>query len=190
MPIKFNGVDFVPSVFVSPSVQDFNQYIDGGNEKYYMNIIADELIMYLNASNIKTSRNKPNQSINQAIEQSNNQRCDLYISLHSNIAPPEFSGTIRGVDIYYNISDTEGKKLAEKIADNYTAIYEQPNLINVYATAVLNELNKTNSTAVLIETAYHDNREDAQWIRENISAIARNLALSITEYMNLTFIEP
>lgn len=180
----------MPSVFVSPSLQDFNQYMDGGNEKYYMNIIADELVMYLNACGLKVSRNNPNQSIYQAIEQSNRLNCDLYISLHSNIAPPEFSGTMRGVDIYYNISEKESKKLAEKIADNYSAIYEHPNLINVYATAVLTELNKTNATAVLIETAYHDNREDAQWIRENISAIARNLALSVTEYMNLPFVEP
>ena len=29
----------MPSVYLSPSLQEYNPYIDGGNEEYYMNLI-------------------------------------------------------------------------------------------------------------------------------------------------------
>ena len=43
---------------------------------------------------------------------------------------------------------------------------------------------------MLVELAYHDNPEDAEWIRSNIGLIARNLVLSLTEYFGIPFIEP
>ena len=42
----------------------------------------------------------------------------------------------------------------------------------------------------MIEVAYHDNPEEAQWIRDNINAIGRNLAKSVAEYFNMPFVEP
>ena len=49
----------MPSVFISPSLQEFNPYVDGGNEEYYMNLIADELIPYLLSSGLAVGRNSP-----------------------------------------------------------------------------------------------------------------------------------
>ena len=49
----------MPTVFLSPSVQEFNPYIDGGNEEYYMNLIADAMEPYLTASGIDFVRNNP-----------------------------------------------------------------------------------------------------------------------------------
>ena len=43
--------------------------------------------------------------------------------------------------------------------------------------------------SVLLETAYHDNVEDAEWIRDNINAIARNLVQSLTQYFGIPFVE-
>ena len=42
----------MPSVYLSPSLQEYNPYIDGGNEEYYMNLIADAMEPYLRASGI------------------------------------------------------------------------------------------------------------------------------------------
>ena len=33
----------MPTLFLSPSTQEFNPFIDGGNEEYYMNLIADAM---------------------------------------------------------------------------------------------------------------------------------------------------
>lgn len=180
----------MPSVFISPSLQEFNPYVDGGNEEYYMNLIADELIPYLIASGITVDRNSPEQTLSQAIAQSNQGNHDLHLALHSNAAPPNLAGQLRGADVYYHTSSTQGQRAANIIANNYKAIYPDPNAVKTIATSSLAELNRTIAPAVLIETAYHDNHEDAQWIRDNIGNIARNLALSVTEFLGVPFVEP
>jgi hypothetical protein len=40
----------MPTIYLSPSTQEFNPYNGGGNEEYYMNLIADAMIPYLEAS--------------------------------------------------------------------------------------------------------------------------------------------
>jgi N-acetylmuramoyl-L-alanine amidase len=42
----------MPSVYLSPSTQESNQFINGGSEEYYMNRIVDAMIPYLRASGI------------------------------------------------------------------------------------------------------------------------------------------
>ena len=37
----------MPDVYLSPSTQDYNPYIIGGSEKYYMNLLADAMEPYL-----------------------------------------------------------------------------------------------------------------------------------------------
>ncbi len=180
----------MPSVFISPSLQEFNPYVDGGNEEYYMNLIADELIPYLIASGITVGRNSPEQTLSQAINQSNQGDYDLHLALHSNASPPTIAGQLRGTDVYYNPVSQQGQRAANIIADNFKAIYPNPNTVRALPTTTLAELNRTTAPAVLIEIAYHDNREDAQFIRDNISEIARNLALSVTEFFGIPLIEP
>jgi len=57
-------------------------------------------------------------------------------------------------------------------------------------TTSLGELRYVRAPSVLIEIAYHDNVEDATWIRDNIDPIARNIVLSLTDYFDIPFIEP
>ena len=48
----------MPTVFLSPSTQEYNLFYDGaGSEEYYMNRIADEMVPYLQASGINVVRN-------------------------------------------------------------------------------------------------------------------------------------
>lgn len=180
----------MPSVFISPSLQEFNPYVDGGNEEYYMNLVADELIPYLIASGITVGRNSPEQTLSQAINQSNSGNYDLHLALHSNAAPPNLAGKLKGTDVYYYTGSAQGERAADIIANNFKTIYPDPNLVKTVGTTTLAELKQTKAPAVLIEVAYHDNPEDAQWIRNNISAIARNLALSVTEFLGVPFREP
>ena len=43
---------------------------------------------------------------------------------------------------------------------------------------------------MLAERGYHDNRADAEWIENNLEAIARSLTLSVTEYFGVPFLSP
>ena len=180
----------MPSIYLSPSVQEFNPYITGGNEEYYMNLIADVMIPYLQASGIRVTRNNPNNTLSQVIQRSNDGDYDLHLALHSNASPPNMSGILKGPDVYYYAYSDDGKEAADIIADNLKTIYPDPNLVTVIPNTTLPELRETEATAVLVEIAYHDNEEDANWIINNISTIGRNLALSVTEYLEVPFIEP
>lgn len=58
----------MPSVYLSPSLQEYNPYIDGGNEEYYMNLIADAMEPYLRASGIDFRRNDPDMTLSQQLQ--------------------------------------------------------------------------------------------------------------------------
>lgn len=177
----------MPSVFLSPSLQEWNPYVNGGNEEYYMNLIADAIEPYLRASGIAYTRNNPTHTLSQTIAESNAGNYDLHFAIHSNASGADNSGRIRGTDVYYYPTSSKGKRAAEIIAENYRDIYPLPDKVRTVASSSLAELKRTKAPAVLIETAYHDNLADAEWIQENIGGIGRNLAQSIAEYLGVPF---
>ena len=48
----------MPIIFLSPSLQPFNQYVGGGNEQQYMNEVADAMEPMLRANAIRFTRAK------------------------------------------------------------------------------------------------------------------------------------
>ncbi len=181
----------MPSLFLSPSTQEFNPYVNGlGTEEYNMNLIADAMEPYLTASGITYTRNNPDETVRQSIAQSNAGNYDFHLALHSNAAPENLVGQLQGPDIYYYATSTEGQRAAEIFETNLKAIYPNPNLVRTVPNTSLAELRLTRAPSNLIELAYHDNPEDALWIVNNIDEIARNLVLSLTEYFGIPFVEP
>lgn len=179
------------SIYLSPSVQEHNQYVTGtGSEEYYMNLIADAMVPYLRANGIAFTRNNPYDTLSQVVAQSNAASYDFHLSLHSNTAPESLSGSLKGPDIYYYADSNEGKRAADIFAAGLKEIYPNPNLVAIIPNATLGELKKTKTPANLIELAYHDNWEDAQWIIDHIHAIARSLSMSLAEYFAIPFSEP
>ena len=59
------------SVFLSPSTQEYNPYVDGGNEEYYMNLVADEMEPYLKSRGIAFARNDPSKTVGNSVTLSN-----------------------------------------------------------------------------------------------------------------------
>ena len=49
----------------------------------------------------------------------------------------------------------------------------------------LRELRRTNAPSALVEVAYHDNPEDAAWIRGNIDEIGKALSNAVAAYFGL-----
>lgn len=180
----------MPSIYLSPSLQEFNPYVGGGNEEYYMNLVADAMEPYLRASGIDFVRNDPDSTLSQTIAQSNAGNYDLHVALHSNASPEAQKGQNQGVQVYYYPSSTQGKRLADIIADDYKEIYTPSDDITVIPTTTLAEVRRTKAPSVLIETAFHDNPEDADFIRSNIDNIARSISKSIAEYFGVPFVTP
>lgn len=180
----------MPRVFLSPSLQEFNPYVGGGNEEYYMNLVADAMEPYLRASGIDFSRNNPSSTLSQTISQSNAGDYDLHVALHSNASPEASKGQNTGVQFYYYPTSSSGQRFADIAAQNYRDIYYNPEDIVTIPTTSLAEVRRTKAPSVLIETAFHDNEKDADWIRSNIDNIARSIAESIAEYFGVPFVTP
>ena len=180
----------MPRLYLSPSTQQFNPYVTTGNEEYWMNLLADRMEPYLLASGIEVTRNDPQQNAAAAIRESNAGNYDFHLALHSNASGPGNEGRNRGIDIYYYPGSANSLRMAEILVDNLRPIYPLPDLVRVVPTMTIGEVRRTIAPAVLAELGYHDNKEDAVWIENNLDAIARAISLGATEYFGVPFIEP
>lgn len=178
----------MPKLFLSPSTQEWNSYYSGGTEEQYMNLIADRMEPYLRSSGIDYTRNDPARNVAGAIADSNAGSYDAHLALHSNAGGGEYAGKLRGIDVYHAPNTKEGEELATIIANNLKKIYPLPEKVRPLSTTSLGELTETKAVAVLAELGYHDNPEDSAWIKSNLSAIAKNLVQSLTEYFGIPFI--
>jgi len=179
----------MPRIYLSPSLQEGNLYVIGGSEEQYMNLVADAMEPYLRSNGITFTRNDPEQTLSQVIAQSNSSYYDLHLALHSNAAGAGNEGNVQGSDIYYYTPSTEGRRAAEFIVDTMKEIYPDPDRVRTVATTSLAEVRRVDAPSVLAEIAYHDNVEDAQWIRDNIEGIARAMVQALTLYFNIPFID-
>ena len=89
----------MPIIYLSPSTQESNFYVNGGTEEEIMNQLADRMVPYLDASGIRYTRNTPSMTAATSIAASNAGNYDLHLALHSNAAPEgpraPWSSTIR-----------------------------------------------------------------------------------------------
>lgn len=179
----------MPLVFLSPSTQEWNPYINGGTEEEYMNIIADRMEPYLRSSGIEYIRNDPDRNVLGAISDSNAGTPDVHLALHSNAAGGDLAGKLRGIDIYYSPYSSWSRELAVITANNFKYIYPDPDKVNIRPTTSLGEVTRTRAVAILAEIGYHDNYEDAEWIKANLSPIAVSLVQSLCDYFGIPFVE-
>lgn len=179
----------MPIIYLSPSTQENNNYVTGGTEEQYMNLLADKMIPYLVASGIRYSRNTPDMTAVSSIAASNSGSYDLHLALHSNAAPEGRYGSAQGSIVFYYPGSAQGRRAAQIIADGLKAIYPQPNLVRAEGTRAIGEVRRVRAPSVFLELAFHDNVSDATWIQNNLDAIARNLVLSLTEYFGIPFFE-
>ena len=181
----------MPSVFLSPSTQEYNPYITGsGSAEYWMNQIADAMEPYLRASGIRFTRNTPDMTAASSIRQGNRDNPDFYLALHSNASGDGAGeGRQRGIIAFYYPGSVNGQRGAELIANDLRRIYPLPDRVITRAASSLGEVRQPRMPAVLAELGYHDNTADALWIESNVVNIARELVRALTEYFGIPFVE-
>lgn len=180
----------MPIIYLSPSTQENNFYVNGGTEEEWMNRLADAMVPYLVASGIQYTRNTPDMTAASSIRASNAGNYDLHLALHSNAAPEGQYGQFRGIVVYYYPGSTQGRRAANIVADNLKDIYPLPNNVRAEGTTAIGEVRRVRAPSVFIELGYHDNPDDAAWIKSNLDPVARNIVLSLTEYFAIPFLTP
>ena len=129
-------------LYLSPSTQEYNPYVNGGNEEYYMNLLADELEPYLHASGISFTRNTPDMTAATSIAASNAGDYDLHLALHSNATAGDQAGTTTGIDLYYNPESAESLRAAQLIQQQLKTVYPDPTKVAIVPTTSLGEVYK------------------------------------------------
>ena len=171
-------------IFLSPSAQEYNiGYGDYGSEEYRMNRIADIVEKLLKEQGYTVYRNNPNERLSQIVRESNEINPDIHVALHSNASGEGFSA--QGPEIFANRPNTPGDRLANQLYNEIMQVYPDPTKgRGVLYTSSLYEIIRTNAPAVLLEVAFHDNPEDAQWIIDNESQIAQAIVSGINSYFS------
>ncbi len=179
------------TVFLSPSLQAFNPYITGsGSEADFMNALADAMIPGLLLNGILLERSDQSGSVADAIRDSNAYAPDLHVALHSNAAPDGMDGQIQGPEVYYYADSEAGRRAAELIGAQLGQVYPYSDAVDLIpVTDELAELTRTKAPAVFVEVAYHDNTQDAQWIENNLPAIADAINRGIADYLEIPYSE-
>ena len=180
----------MPILYLSPSTQENNYYVNGGTEEENMNLLADRMVPYLDASGIRISRNTPSMTAASSIAASNAGNYDLHLALHSNAAPEGRYGQARGILVFHYPGSAQGKRAAEIVAENLKASYPLPDKVRVEPTTAIGEVRRVRAPSVFLEIGYHDNPDDAAWIKNNMGEIARVLVLSLAEYFGIPFLTP
>ncbi|MFV0314727.1 MAG: N-acetylmuramoyl-L-alanine amidase [Anaerotignum sp.] len=180
----------MPRVYLSPSLENYNHFIDGGTEQEYVNLIADAMEPTLLSSAIEFSRNEASMTLSQVISYVNGGDYDVYVSIHTTTAPPTFSGSMRGINVFYFIGNPYSEELADCVIKNLKNIYDIKSTMKKIPTMTIKELTCTKIPAVLIELGYNDNEEDARWIKDNINTIGEALSFSLAEYFSTSLFRP
>lgn len=180
----------MPTIYLSPSTQEYNLFVTEGNEEYWMNQIVDAMIPYLQQFGISYYRNTPDMTAGSSIRDSNARNVDFHLAIHSNASVPGQEGRNRGVIAFYYPGSINGERMANILVENFRQIYPLPDLVRAVPITTLGEVSRTNAPSVLLEVAYHDNVEDANWITSNIDTIARTIAESVNQYFSGAQQEP
>lgn len=176
-------------VYLSPSPQYYNMYPDGKTEEDYMRQIANWMAQYLNEYGIETliapsSAQVPvsewGTMLQARAKQADQNNCTLYLSIHSNAAPEVEVGQYNGCFVYYQTDHPMSGLWAKIVKDNF--IYPERDRIKLANNQTLTEMAYPEMPALLVQTAFHDNPRDADWIMHNTKRIAANLSYSIAQY--------
>ena len=171
----------MPTIYLSPSTQEFNEYITGGSEEYWMNLLADAMEPILTSSGIRYIRNTPDMTAASSILASNAGNYDLHLALHSNASGEGQAGQNRGILAFYYPGSAQGLRAAQLLVDGLKAIYPLPNLVRAEGTTAIGEVRRVRAPSVFLELAYHDNEADANWITGNLDAIAAGMSAFVQE---------
>lgn len=153
-----------------------------------MNKVCDIIYQILSDYDVILYRNDPNTYIEDWSRENHFYNIDLHFAIHSNGSSGAYK---KGIENWIHDSYSPTYSLAYKIYSNLYSIYPyNDNPLTdrgvKYAKGSIAETNPSFfNFGILLEIAYHDNLEDANWIINNRKQIAKNISQSIIDYYQL-----
>ena len=178
----------MPGIYFSPSTQEHNAgAIPNYIEENEMNQIADIAIPLLQFNGFTVFRNDRTKGHVEAKNESNilfkAGKIKVHFALHSNAGGGE--GTVA-----FTSGSTSGRKLAESIYNEVAPLSPSKDRGVLIPRLKYTEVFGTYAPATLIEVAFHDDKEDAKWIRANHQEIAEAICKGFCKYFGVAFKMP
>ena len=180
----------MPKIYLSPEDRASNAYAAQAlwngkptNEKEQMGRCADYLETALTRCGFQVI-NAQFGNMYDRVKASNAWPADLHIALHTN----GFNGKVAGtrVHCYPSVESRRiGKLIQDRIAPLSPGTSER-----LVESAGLYELRAPHMPAVLPEFGFHDNPEEAQWLIDNMEAIAEQTCQAVCEFFGIPYIAP
>ena len=141
--------------------------------------ISTTLVGYLKSYGYDVTLYQQTKSVNDVWRFENKGDYDLVISVHCN----SFNSTSNGHEVLYYPTSTKGKNLAQQIQ---TSLVKNVGLRDrgIKPRKDLCVLKRTKSIAVLVETAFISNPNEARLLREKPDLFARAIAIGVKNYLN------
>lgn len=176
-------------IFLSPSRQKSvvgsGEY---GTEAQRMNELGNIIEAELERNGIYVEREGNEIPTEERVRIANSMNMDAYISLHSNAAPENMTGTLQGTEIYICPDNSEAYDLAATIYKNMRTVRGFIDR-GVRKNNKFTEINSPKMPSCLIEVDYHDNYERSCWIMEYMRETGIAITKGILEYFGMEYHE-
>lgn len=172
-------------IYLSPSNQSGNKYAYGNtNEMEQCNRIADAAKEALERCGFTVKKAPKGQDMNKSISESNSWGADLHMPIHTN------AGGGAGTMCMVYKKASENLKFANPIYAAVQAVTPGKTNYGVREYPDLSELCNTNAIAVYTEVDFHDNKDIAKWLIENVKMVGEALAKGVCQAYGVTYKAP
>lgn len=165
----------MPKLYLATPTRSSRKYPNGGDERFWINKIADSTQRRLNAAGVTVLRSGSDVAA----------PCDLYVSVGSHAAPGEVAATLKGIDVCYFEHGADSRHAAEVFTAALRSVYPEPDLAGVRPVDGTPKALNERVPAVLIKLAYHDNPQDEAWLVNSVEPIAQALSRAAAECLEV-----
>lgn len=172
-------------IYLSPSDQTANAYAYGNTtEAVQCRRITDVLEKALKRCGFDVLNNKTS-SMYDRVRESNNWGADLHMPVHTNA----FNKKVGGTRIFYYNSTGDGCKCAKKVFNRLAPVTPGTS-DSMKVDDTLYEVYHTTASCVYVECEFHDVKEYAKWIINNVDVIAEAICRGICDYFSVEYKAP
>jgi N-acetylmuramoyl-L-alanine amidase len=172
----------MPRDYLSASTQEHNLYVGGSNEEVEMNDVMVLVAPILLAAGHEV-RMGGRASAADNVRDSNKWGADSHTAIHSN------AGGGVGLEVWYYPGSVKGRMLANALYARLQPLMPWPGR-GVKSSAKYIETHGPNAPAVIIEFAFHDSAEQAEFLRTHHAELAAATAQGIIDVFGGTVVSP
>lgn len=172
-------------IYLSPSDQVRNLYAYGDtNEMVQCNRIAEYARIALQRCGFEVKKAPQGQDMMVTIGESNSWGADLHIPIHTNA----YNGKVTGGTLVMLYSNQAANNKAGKALLDAVSPITPGGDYNLRYRPELAELNATTAIATYLEVEFHDTKDGAKWIIENVKNIGEAIAKGVCAYFGVKYV--